>query len=271
MNRLYDFVKKCCGAGCLLGILVLAGACDSDSIDSYDTSTSYIYFDVPYVLNTDGTETTYREDSITYSFALDPETVTDTTLNVVVKIIGMIADYDRPYGIEVVTANTTATSAEWEPSIINNRSIKAGELTDTIRMTIQRTDVMEHEWLHVTLRVLPNEYFALGYGNLNEVLISFSDILAKPSWWDTYMGLGYFGPYYPEVYRKWIELYQEGVDPMVNPDNGEPMYWDNMPSHPQFYNYTVMALYYKQLQQYFEENDIIPEGEIDPIRIPGNV
>lgn len=271
MNKLYDFVKKHSVAGCLLGLLAVAGACDHDSIDSYDMSTSYIYIDIPYTLNMDGTETTYREDSITYSFALDPETVTDTTLNVVVKTIGMTADYDRPYGIEVVTANTTATSAEWDPSIINNRSIKAGELTDTIRLTIQRTDVMEHTWMHITLRVLPNEYFALGYGNLEEVLISFSDILAKPDWWDTYMGWGYFGNYYPEVYRKWIEIYQEGVDPMINPANGEPMYWDNMPSLPQFYNYPVMGLYYKQLQQYFEENDIIPEGETEPIRIPGNV
>lgn len=271
MNRLYDFMKKCRCAGWLLGLLVVAGACDSDSIDSYDTSTSYIYFDVPYVIGSDGTETTYREDSIMYSFALDPETVTDTTINVVVKTIGMAADYDRPYGIEIVTDNTTATSAEWDPSIINNRSIKAGELTDTIRMTIQRTDVMAHQWMHVTLRVLPNEHFALGYGNLEEVLVSFSDILAKPDWWDTYMGYGYFGNYYPEVYRKWIEIYQEGVDPMINPDNGEPMYWNNMPSFPQFYNYPVMGLYYRQLQEYFLENDIIPEGGTEPIRIPGNV
>ena len=206
-----------------------------------------------------------------YSFALDPETVTDTTINVVVKTIGMAADYDRPYGIEVVTDNTTATSAEWDPSIINNRSIKAGELTDTIRMTIQRTDVMAHQWMHVTLRVLPNEHFALGYGNLEEVLVSFSDILAKPDWWDTYMGYGYFGNYYPEVYRKWIEIYQEGVDPMRHPYNGEPMYWDNMPPSPSFYSYPVMGLYYRQLQEYFLENDIIPEGGTEPIRIPGNV
>ena len=43
MNKLYDFVKKHSVAGCLLGLLAVAGACDHDSIDSYDMSTSYIY------------------------------------------------------------------------------------------------------------------------------------------------------------------------------------------------------------------------------------
>lgn len=273
MNRPYKFIKKHSTACWLLGLLAsVVTSCDNKDIDSFDMSTSYIYFDIPYIVNSDdGTETTYREDSISYSFALDPETVTDTTLKVVVKTIGMTADYDRPYGIEIVNENTTATSAEWDPSIINNRSIKAGELTDTIRIKVNRTDAMEEEWMKITLHVLPNENFAIGYGNLEEVLVSFSDILAKPDWWDTYSRYGYFGNFYPEVYRKWIEIYHEGADPMLHPYNHEPMYWDNMPPSPTFYSYPVMALYYKQLQQYFLDNDIIPEGENEPIRIPGNV
>lgn len=243
-------------------------SCNNEDIDSYNTETSYIYFDVPYIMNSDGTASNFREDSISYSFALDPEDVTSTTLKVVVKTIGTARDYDRPYNVEVINETTTATSSEWDPNVINNRSIKAGELTDTIRIDVQRTQALEDEWKQVYLRIIPNEDFALGYGNLEEVKVSFSDILARPDWWSSWEY--YFGEYHPEVYRKWIELYPLGADPMVHYENGEPLYWDNMLPYPDFYNYPVVQMYYQQLKQYFDNNDVYPDGDTsrDPIRLP---
>lgn len=252
----------------LLCMLFVMASCSEKDIDSFDTNTSYIYFDVPYILNTDGTESSFRQDSISYSFALDPEEVRDTTIKVVVKIIGMAVDYDRPYSLEVISDQTTATSAEWNPDIIKNRSIKAGELTDTIRIDIKRTEPLQDKWMQVSLRLLPNDNFAIGYDNLKEVKVSFSDILAKPDWWDTWMSMGWMGNYYPEVYRKWIEIYYLGADP--NTYNGEPLYWNNMPPYPSASWYPVLSMYYQQLKLYFEENDIYPNGDtsLPPIKLP---
>ena len=49
------------GVFCMLAVLA---SCDSKDIDSYDTAASYLYFDVPYIFNADGTSSEFREDSI---------------------------------------------------------------------------------------------------------------------------------------------------------------------------------------------------------------
>lgn len=268
MKRIYFKKQQMPNILMLVCMLFALASCSEKDIDSFDKNSSYIYFDVPYVMAPDGTESEYREDSISYSFALDPEEVRDTTIKVVVKVIGMAADYDRPYNIEIITDKTTATSAEWNPDIVSNRSIKAGELTDTIRIDVQRTEALQDKWEQICLRLLPNDNFAIGYYNLEEVKVSFSDILAKPDWWDTWMGWGYMGNYYPEVYRKWIEIYYLGADP--NTYNGEPMYWDNMPPYPEEWNYPVLFMYYQQLKAYFDENEVYPNGDtsLPAIKIP---
>ena len=270
MKRINNFMTKYWTACWLLGILVAFVSCQNDDIDSFDTSSSYIYFDIPYLTDANGENTTSRSDSISYSFALDDLDVTYTTLNVVVKTIGMATDYDRPYNIELINETTTATSAEWDQSILNNRSIKAGELTDTIHLVVQRSEELQEQWMQINLRILPNENFQIGYGNLQTVKVSFSDILSMPSWWPGWAGQ--FGPFYREVYLKWIEIYYEGADPNTNIDNGEPLYWDNMPSSSANYTswYPVLAMYLTQLKEYFEVNTIYPDGDesLPPIKLP---
>ena len=271
MKRLYTLLThRLANAFSIFCLLAVFASCDNKDIDSFDTATSYLYFDVPYILNADGTSSEFREDSIYYSFAIYPETVTSNTLKVVVKTIGMATDYDRPYTVEIVDDITTATSAEWDPSVVDNRSIKAGELADTIFIDVQRTKALSERWMHVYLRIIPNEYFAAGYGTLQEVKVAFSDVLAEPSWWRGWTGV--FGSYYPEVYRKWIELYPLGADTNTHLDNGQPLYWNNMPSNSTQYQswYPVLALYAAELKEYFELNDVYPNGDtsLPAIKLP---
>ena len=81
-----------------------------------------------------------------------------------------------------------------------------------------------------------------------------------------------FGSYYPEVYRKWIELYPLGADHNTNIDNGEQLYWNNMPSNSTQYQswYPVLALYAAELKEYFELNDVYPNGDtsLPAIKLP---
>ena len=154
MKRLYTLLThRLANAFSIFCLLAVFASCDNKDIDSFDTATSYLYFDVPYILNADGTSSEFREDSIYYSFAIYPETVTSNTLKVVVKTIGMATDYDRPYTVEIVDDITTATSAEWDPSVVDNRSIKAGELADTIFIDVQRTKALSERWMQVYLRM----------------------------------------------------------------------------------------------------------------------
>ena len=251
---------------CLTGTLA---SCSNEDIDAFDNGKSYIYFDVPYQLDAFGNATTFRSDSISYSFALDELSITNTTLNVVVKVIGTPVDYDRPYDIELISDQTNAISTAWDESILNNRSIKAGELTDTIRMVISREPELQERWMQVCMRILPNDNFRLGYGNLETVKVSFSDILSEPSWWSSWANV--FGPFYREVYLKWIEIYYEGADTTTSLEHGAPLWWGNMPSTSTYLNwYPVMNMYVTQLREYFEVNDVYPDGDtsVPPIKLP---
>ena len=255
---------------CCLLLLAAVGiaSCQKKDIAHYDTATNYISFDIPYQTNNYGEETEYRLDSLSYSFALDDLEITDTVINVVVKTIGVPADVDRAYVVEVVQEETTATADDWDSSILDGRFIPAGELTDTIRIEIHRNAALQEEWHQIYLRVVPNENFQLGYANLETVKISFSDIMIRPEWWTTWEGE--FGPFYREVYLKWIELYPLGADPGTNADNGQPLYWGNMPMSYYYGQYPVLMMYIQQLKEYFKMNTIYPDGDTSrqPIRLP---
>lgn len=251
----------------LLAVLGLA-ACQKKDIGHFDTATDYIYFDIPFQLTTNGEETDYRQDSISYSFALDDLSVTDTVIPVVVKIMGVPVDADRPYGVELIREETTATDEDWDASIIAGRFIPAGEITDTIPLRIWRAEALQDEWHRIGLRLVPNETFQAGYADLQTVKVAFSDILTEPDWWQTFSFA--FGPFYREVYLQWIELYTLGADPNTNPDNGEPLYWNNMPSYYIYGNFPVLDMYITRLKEYFKVNDVYPDGDTtkEPIRLP---
>ena len=129
----------------LLAVIIFV-SCQKKDIDRFDTATDYIYFDIPYQLNKYGEQTDYRLDSLSYSFALDNLDVKDTVINVVVKIMGMPVDEDRAYTVELVRDETTATSEDWDAGILNNRFIPAGAITDTIRIRVQRNEILQDEW-----------------------------------------------------------------------------------------------------------------------------
>ena len=251
----------------LLAVIIFV-SCQKKDIDRFDTATDYIYFDIPYQLNKYGEQTDYRLDSLSYSFALDNLDVKDTVINVVVKIMGMPVDEDRAYTVELVRDETTATSEDWDAGILNNRFIPAGAITDTIRIRVQRNEILQDEWHQITLKVVPNENFQEGYADLQTVRVTFSDILAEPDWWSTFSRA--FGPFYREVYLEWINLYTLGSAPTLHPINNEPLYWNNMPPYYYAGAWGVLDMYINRLKTYFKDNDIYPDGDTtkEPIRLP---
>lgn len=249
--------------GCWLLWIACCVSCQHENIDGYDKSKDYIYIDIPYTLNQFGQTTNIRMDSISYSFALDDFSVEDTIINVVVKKIGVPATKDCPYTIELIEEETTATSDVWDMDVLKNRSIKRGRVTDTVEIRVKRVPVLSKQWMQIKFRLLPNEYFETGYVNLQEVKVSFSDILTPPDWWPLWQSI--FGTFYREVYYKWMEIYYLGADPTVA-DNGVPHYWGNMP-YPNESWHPITYSYVRILRDYFEKNEVYPDGDPSKPRI----
>lgn len=247
-------------------ISLFIASCQEKDIDSFNKNDSYIYFDIPYQLDSYGKETNIRQDSISYSFALDDASVTDTIIKVVVKVIGTPVNHDRSYKIEIVDKETTMTTEDWNAAVINNRVIKAGELTDTIFVNVKRNEKVKEQWVHAVLRIIPNEEFQIGYANLQTVKVSYSDILAQPNWWSSWESV--FGEFCREKYRKWIELYYEGSDTTLSFENGQPLYWNNMPASPgQISWYPTLYMYVRIMKKYFIDNEVYPDGDTSKPRV----
>lgn len=257
---------------CLFSLIV---SCDKE-IEKFTDNENFIYFDIPFKLDKYKKPTKERLDSISYSFALEESDYRTHIIEIPVNIISLPSDQDRSYKVEVVREETTATDDEWDLGSIESLSIKAGCVTDTIKMTVNRNEIMTKEFRTVMLRMVSNDNFQGGVPSLLRVKISFSDILLEPDYWSEisdYVGT----TYYKEVYRKWMEIYYEGADPNTEPvsyapNYGKPLWHGNMPyamtDFSRDYPSTVMFL--KELQRYFRENDVYPDGDTtkDPIRIP---
>lgn len=256
---------------CLFSLIV---SCNKE-IEKFTGSDNFIYFDIPFKLDKYNKPTDVRLDSISYSFALEASDYKTHIIKIPVNSISLPSSSDRSYDVEIVREETTASDNEWDLSSIENLSIKAGCVTDTIMMSVNRTEIMTKKFRTVMLRITPNDNFKEGISSLLKVKVTFSDILLAPDYWSqisSYVGT----TYYKEVYRKWMEIYYEGADPNTEtvkyaPNYGKPLWHGNMPyllSELQLYPSTIMFL--KELQKYFKNNDVYPDGDTtkDPIRIP---
>ncbi len=257
--------------GCLLSALFALSSCEQE-IDSFSEQSNFVYFDLPYVLNEYLVETSNREEGYTYSFEMDDETVTSYTFKVPVNAISLPANRDRNYKVQVIAGETTATNEEWDPSCIENNTIKAGELTDTLYIEVQRSQSLRSEWKTISLQIVPNEEFGVGYSNLLTVKLSFSDQVEMPEWWPQWQS--YLGEYCREKFVKWREIYYLGADPNKEhisyaPTYGKPLWWDNMPYLAAYASsyYPTTMMFINVLKQYFIDNEVYPDGDTSQPRI----
>jgi len=142
---------------------------------------------------------------------------TDSLLSINVQLMGYVRDYDRPFGVEVVTDSTTALNGV-EFELVDPKTdavIRAGASSTAIRVLFHKTERMDDENLMLQLRLIPGEHFVLpfddkGYGKmpiihstatqLNEfnhlnldpaihnIFIN-NFLTVPPGWNDKYMGL----------------------------------------------------------------------------------
>lgn len=234
------------------------------SIEAFDNSTNFIYFNVPFFVNEYGQTTNKRVDSLFYSFAMDDLSVREYTFKIPVNIVGLAVGNDRSYKVEIVENKTSASDDDWDKTSIENSIIPKGLLVDTLYVKVNRSSILKTEFRSITLRLHETDDFKLNIPTLLETKLSFTDVLSPPSWWVAWVDV--FGEFSKEKYAKWQEIYYLGADSNLakeGPNKGEPFYWDNMPTGmpwPSFYPSTFMFI--SKLKLYFTENIVYPGGDI---------
>src|SRR6218665_1350208 len=120
-NYILDKSNSCIGMLLLAFSIFLAGCSKEQTVDTFDTQKSYIYFGQP---NTANRPVELYIDSISYSFAMDNPNLDDKTFAIPVRVAGDAVTKDRSYSYTV-----TAQSSNLDASLVtfSEPVIRAGK------------------------------------------------------------------------------------------------------------------------------------------------
>jgi hypothetical protein len=184
MKRLYILIT----IGCWLS------ACSKDAVDQYG--------EVSYVYLANDSANVEEIDSVEYSFAFHPGADIDT-VPVLVKLVGRLSEQDRPVGLAVEASHTTALPGDYdlpEPVLL-----RAGRAVDTIHLVLHKSDRLKTQKFRIRLVLNENEHFQPGPSGNRHIDITFSDMIARPGWWNNTVETNFLAQYSDTKYRLFIE------------------------------------------------------------------
>lgn len=178
-------------------------SCSHEEIDRFDPAYE--------ALNIGFGNANYLTQDAVYNYS---ETANERAVKFYARVSGMPVDYDRSFTLEAVSGDLdeAATSYRFETYVI-----PAGETTGEFEIYFNPANLRDQETSFATeegeivFKMVPNEYFADGALNQNELHFTLKNALSKPEYWDTtdsylYPTLStYFGEFSLEKFRFMIE------------------------------------------------------------------
>lgn len=194
-------------AALLTGTVFMMTACSQEEIDLYSGPTAGIF--IQQVRNSDiyGNPLSYQDGQTGITFATQAATVKGLVTSFVVRSIGPVTDYDRPYDLKIVPEETTAVEGVDYTLEGNEFCIKAGESTDKVTINMIRHSGLLQKTVRVYFKLSPNEHFDMPvteYKNssnwtvagdtlkTDHYYIEFGENYTCPSYWNNF-GKSYFG------------------------------------------------------------------------------
>ncbi|MDR2413476.1 MAG: DUF4843 domain-containing protein [Odoribacteraceae bacterium] len=221
----------------ITGILLLASACSEAEKELFHAPDA-IYFRMPQ----GDTSLIIREDTVIYSFAFDPDVITSRDIYIPVEIVGLAANKDREYIVEITNIGETKEGLHYE-AVNTSRVLPAGKTRDSLRVTFFRAPDMREQARKIGVTIRPSGDFIEGVAECLFVAIQVSDILERPKWWNNAWNHYFGGTYDPQIYRAWIEIWGGKGDISAYP---YPDWW----SAPRVLTAII------DLKRYFDEHEV---------------
>ncbi len=190
-------------------VLLISGySCSHDGINLYDGPQSGIYFQQIATTDVDGNPLSFT-DSISFSFAGYAADHVEHPLRFYVATMGRMYDYDRPYVLKYIQEESTAIEGEDFDLLRNDFMIRAGQVQDTVIVTLKRTPRVRQESLVLRFRLEPNQHFTLPVDSFknstiwssdapmlpaNKFTVSVSEVYKAPFNW-RFFGIEFFGEF----------------------------------------------------------------------------
>ena len=132
-----------------------------------------------------------KTDSINHSFFIYGPEITRDTVNVLIRTMGMPADYDRP--VKLVQTNAGQANAAIpgthyigfdDPDIIDSICIPAGKVSQSIPVIFLRDKSLASGQVRLELTLENNEYFRQGIDEWRDFIVTTADNATKPNNWE---------------------------------------------------------------------------------------
>lgn len=164
------------------------------------------YADEPRVYFWERTATAYpvRAENKSFSFVLLPATVTEDTMMVAAKIMGLPAKADRNFRAAVDTGSTAKEGTDYKilPGVI-----PADSILGYLPVVVYRKPELKTVTQKLNLKIVDGGDFKAGVSEEAKIQLLWNDNLIKPANWDTRPGLvTYFGVYSVVKYRFIIDV-----------------------------------------------------------------
>lgn len=219
----------------LMAVLLVLTGCEKELMN-YEGA-DCLYFDVRSAFSSIDESLWPHEYFSTVAFGSTMDN--DIVLTCKVMASGYPKDYDRTFQITANPDSTTAVVGRDYDGLENSYTIKAGEMSATVKLTVHRSPEMADDTLRLQLMLHENEYFKLLYVNYEDFEQAYEpthhklfsqnhnaayhniwlyDVMVQPKgWW-----AGLFGPFSA---KKW-QL-------MMKVTNTEMVDYDTMATMPQ--------------------------------------
>jgi len=176
-------------------------ACSTEEVERFDPSFEALNIGF-------NSETALSQES-TFNYS---ETANERAVKFYARVTGMPVDYDRTFTLEAVDGNLSETAGSYR---FDSYVIPAGQISGEYNIyfnpaKLPNADSFATEDGELIFKVKPNEHFAAGALNQNELRFTLKNALAMPEDWDAasypFWPLSrYFGDYSTEKFQFMIE------------------------------------------------------------------
>lgn len=194
-----------------VAFVVLLTACNKDEIKVFN-SRYQIYFDKFYInALSPGTE---EADTTRASFFFYPEGTESIKVKLAVQLSGLTLASDLHFGLKAILDAGTARAGEFvleDQYTFHARPVPAGvkEVRDTIEVTLNhsaRLEEMGEKGICLVVELVPNENVDLGQYERRRAVIVWTNVEAKPDWWDYEVQWALLGEYSYAKYKLFLEV-----------------------------------------------------------------
>lgn len=158
------------------------------------TDSSYAYFATDSLFNG-------QKDSLTYSFAIKPDSRIKDTVYIPLRILGLVAPTNRTVKV-VATGGTAIAGTHY--NIISSK-IGANRIKDSVMIEMIKTPDLKTRTVSLQLQIAEGGDLPPGIKELTKYKLKINNILTKPDNWNGLVGF-FFGTYSQVKHRFIIEV-----------------------------------------------------------------